>query len=154
MDWLGAEGPGLAHMAVSAVEEDRTVLIPRSCVVCSSSWLPSGKKKISVLVELTGAGMISVRALVEADRDLVRTGSDLQLLDASTTMFRGGFQEGHTLTLSLPPIVHLLGNFHSTGPVWVVGLPDRLELWNDAARLARLPSSRERLRRRRSIETA
>lgn len=148
VDWLREDGPGPAHMGISKIKEDRCLHIPWPCRKCAETWLPTGTKKTYLLVELVSEEVVDLSLLAPRHKN-ERTGADTEeLFDRATTMFKAAFQEGHTVTLSLPVIAHVLGGFQRTGMVWVVGLPDRLRIMSDHARLRRLDQTNERQRDR------
>lgn len=148
VDWLAEEGPGPAHMGISKIKEDRCLHIPWPCRKCAETWLPTGTKKISLLAELAEEEIADLSLLIPRHTNARSDADTEELLDRATTMFRAAFQEGHTVTLSLPVIAHVLGGFQRTGTVWVVGLPDRLRIMSDRARLRRLGQANERQRDR------
>lgn len=130
-------------MALSAIGNDRCALVPKPCHKCSG-WLPTTKAKISVAVELQDPGVVVVKPMSEHYQIALQNSDSTSMIALATTLFRGGFQEGHTLSLSPPVIAHVLGKFRASGPVWMIGLPGKLELLSEEARLERLPLARQR----------
>lgn len=146
--WLGAR-PGPSHVDISVITDDRRLLLPRPCIQCTRFAAEAGKQQLDLACELEQPGRVSIFALDPSYEALRANGPDLAV---SATIFRATLQEGHTITLPRPAVAHVLGDFRAAGPVWVVGMTDRLELWSESHRLQRLPQDRRAIEDWRSTE--